>query len=119
VRSTDGRHFVDDGPPAFAFRGDEYRIGRPRVYKHGAKYRMFYTVGTLRGTYLPGYAESDDGVTWRRRDEEVGISLSDSGWDSLALSYPALLEAQGRTYMFYNGNRMGQTGFGVAVLERW
>lgn len=119
VRSPDGVRFEDDGPPAFAFDGDEYRIGRPRVYKHGDLYRMFYTVGTVRGTYLAGYAESNDGLAWRRRDADLGIGPSDSGWDSLALSYPALVDAGGRTYMFYNGNQMGRTGFGVAALARW
>lgn len=119
MRSPDGVRFTDDGPPVFEFRGDEYRIGRPRVYRIGGKYRMFFTVGTVRGTYLAGYAESDDGRSWRRDDDALGIAVSESGWDSLALSYPALIEAGGATYMFYNGNQMGRTGFGVAALERW
>lgn len=99
--------------------GNEYRIGRPRVYRTEGLWRMFYTVGTRQGSYLPGYAESRDGVTWARRDEEVGLSLSPSGWDSTALSYPALLTVGRKTWVFYNGNEMGKTGFGVAELEQW
>jgi hypothetical protein len=100
-------------------RGDEYRIGRPRVYYLDGRWRMFYTVGTRKGTYLPGYAESPDGLAWDRRDGEVGIGLSDLGWDSQALSYLSLLQVNGRTFAFYNGNEMGKTGFGVAELEAW
>lgn len=117
VDSPDGRRFSSDCAPCLQFEGDEYRIGRPRVYRDGDRYRMFYTIGTLRGTYLPGYAESSDGVYWQRRDSEVGIAPSADGWDSLALSYPALLWVRSRVFMFYNGNQMGKTGFGVAELE--
>ena len=116
--STDGLAFPKTGRLCFEHIGDEYRIGRPRVYRRGNTYQMFYTVGTRRKTYLPGYAESDDGVVWRRMDDRVGIGPSSEGWDSLALSYPAVLDTQKKTYLFYNGNNMGMTGFGVAELAR-
>jgi hypothetical protein len=99
--------------------GDEYRIGRPRVYRAPFGYRMFYTVGTLRGTYLPGYAESADGSRWVRKDADVGIAPSEGGWDSSSLSYTALFEASEKTYMVYNGNEMGRDGFGLARLAAW
>ena len=98
---------------------DEYRIGRPRVYKRGQEYIMLYTKGTLTGDYLAGYAESSDGKNWSRQDDQIGISLSKSGWDSKSLCYPALIEYKDRVYMFYNGNNMGETGFGYASLEQW
>jgi hypothetical protein len=78
---------------------------------------MFYTKGTLEGQYTPGYAESTDGLHWFRKDESVGIGLSCEGWDSTALSYPSLLRYKDKTYMFYNGNEMGKTGFGYAELK--
>ena len=98
---------------------NEYRIGRPRVYKRGEGYIMLYTRGTLDGDYVAGYAESPDGKKWHRQDHNLGIELSPSGWDSMALCYPALIEVKDRVYMFYNGNNMGETGFGYAVLEQW
>ena len=98
-------------------RGDEYRIGRPRVYRIGGRYVMFYTRGTTQGGYLAGMAVSDDGLTWTRRDEDIGIGLSDSGWDSRHLCYPALIEHGGRVLMFYNGNDMGKEGVGCAELD--
>jgi hypothetical protein len=95
-------------------RDDEYRIGRPRVYRIGREYYMYYTKGTTSGSYFPGLARSVDGVQWVRRDNELGIALSKEGWDSETLCYPALISVQDKTYMFYNGNNMGYEGFGCA-----
>lgn len=96
--------------------GKEYRLGRPKVYFLNHQYHMFFTYGTLRGDYLPGYAYSKDGVSWIRHDDLLGISLSKTGWDAKHLCYPALLTVNDQTYMFYNGNDMGYEGFGCARL---
>ena len=116
VESKDGIHFNE---PTFCIgcRDDEYRIGRPRVWKEQGLYRMHYTKGTRQGDYFPGYAESNNGLNWKRRDDSLGISLSNKGWDSRHLCYPALLKCKNRTYRFDNGNDMGKDGFGYAVLE--
>ncbi|MFQ5751293.1 MAG: hypothetical protein ACE5HI_04785, partial [bacterium] len=63
-----------------------------------------------------GYAESENGLDWIRKDEEVGIEVSDEGWDSEMICYPAVISVNGTTYMFYNGNNNGETGFGYAQL---
>lgn len=95
-------------------RGSEYRIGRPRVYRLGGRYVMYFTHGNLGGEYFPGVAYSDDGIRWERRDEALGITLSPSGWDSRVICYPALIQQRDKLLMFYNGNDMGVDGFGVA-----
>ncbi len=95
-------------------RGSEYRIGRPRVYRIDGKYVMYFTRGNITGEYFPGLALSDDGITWERRDEALGIALSTSGWDSRVICYPALIRQRDKVLMFYNGNDMGVDGFGVA-----
>ena len=114
IESMDGINFDKFGTICIDFIGDEYRIGRPRVHKVDKKYIMYYTVGTLRATYLPGYAESMDGKEWVRKDLEVGIGVSKSGWDSSSLSYTAPLRYKDKEYLFYNGNDMGKNGFGYA-----
>lgn len=96
-------------------QGNEYRIGRPRVYRFGGRYLMYFTRGNTTGEYFPGVAESDDGVRWRRCDEALGLALSESGWDARTLCYPALIQHRDRLLMFYNGNDMGKEGFGLAV----
>lgn len=95
-------------------RGSEYRIGRPRVYRLGGRYVMYFTRGNRGGEYFPGMAYSDDGIQWERRDGALGLALSDSGWDSRVICYPALIRQRDRLLMFYNGNDMGVDGFGLA-----
>ncbi len=97
-------------------KNNEYRIGRPRVYRFNNKYLMFFTYGTTDGRYMAGMAISTDGVTWSRDDSKLGIELSENGWDSIHLCYPALITVKNKTFMFYNGNNMGYDGFGVAEM---
>jgi hypothetical protein len=98
-------------------RGSEYRIGRPRVYRIDGKYVMYFTRGNVTGEYFPGVAYSDDGIRWERHDEALGMTLSASGWDSRVICYPALIRQRDKLLMFYNGNDMGQDGFGVAEVD--
>lgn len=101
-------------------QGDEYRIGRPSVYKLNNKYLMFYTKGGKSGgDYFPGVAYSDNGVHWVREDNELGLELSKGEFDSEHLCYPRVIEVNGKHYCFYNGNNMGKNGFGVAELIQW
>jgi hypothetical protein len=115
--SEDGINFKNKGKVCIETKGSEYRIGRPRVIKDGEKYKMFYTYGTITKEYMSGYAESTNGIHWIRMDERLGINLSENGWDSKHLAYPAIIKVSGHTYMFYNGNDMGIDGFGYAELE--
>ena len=69
------------------------------------------------GSYRIGYAESADGLTWRRLDERAGIDVAPSGWDSDMIGYQFVFDAEGARYMLYNGNGYGATGIGLAVLE--
>ncbi|MFI4941763.1 MAG: hypothetical protein ACHP85_00770 [Burkholderiales bacterium] len=92
----------------------ENSLARPYVLKDGGRYRMWYS---RRGqAYRIGYAESDDGVRWQRRDGEAGIDVSDSGWDAEMIAYPCVFRHEGRLFMLYNGNGYGRTGVGLAVL---
>lgn len=116
IESVDGILFGDKGTKCIQnnFENLEYRIGRPRVYKDENTYIMNFTYGTTDGRYKAGQASSKDGVTWLRNDDDLNIDLSESGWDSKHLSYPSIIKAHDRIYMFYNGNDMGINGFGYA-----
>jgi len=96
---------------------DEYAVGRPAVVHDGEIYRMWYSIRSFSQLYTIGYAESADGIAWTRKDEHAGISKSNSGWDSEMICYPNVVNVKGRTLMFYNGNGLGRTGFGYAVLR--
>jgi hypothetical protein len=118
VRSRDGVHFAADGDACIRPAGAEYRVGRPRVFGEPGRYRMLYTRGDVHGGYVPGYAESTDGLVWERRDGDTGIAPGPDEWDARALCYLAPIDVGGRRLAFYNGNDMGREGFGYAELVR-
>jgi hypothetical protein len=120
LESKDGIHFEGTGSICIPVKGgDEYRVGRPYVMKDGKLFRMFYSVGTKSKGFRLGYAESPDGIIWTRKDEQIGIDVSDDGWDSKMIAYPSVVRCRENTYLFYNGNNYGEKGVGYAVLEHW
>lgn len=92
---------------------------------YGGQYHMFFSYRrshdykSSEGGYRIGYASSVDMFEWSRRDEMAGIGVSRSGWDSETVSYPHVFSLDGETYMLYQGNGMGRTGFGLARLKRF
>jgi len=117
AESDDGVHWRREGRIALHFKDpSEYAMSRPFVIKENGLYKMWYS---YRGkVYRIGYAESLDGLIWERKDEQVGIDVSESGWDSETIEYPFPFDHQGERYMLYNGNGYGKTGFGLAVLAK-
>lgn len=117
TESIDGIHFNSEDTILCVDNAEnEYRIGRPKVYKNNNKYCMLYTRDFIPKDYVAGYAESTDGIHWDRKDMELGLEKSANGWDSEMACYPVLLDYGEKTYMFYNGNGQGKTGFGYAEL---
>lgn len=96
----------------------ETSLARPWVVKENGIYKMWFSSKRPPQGYRLGYAESDDGVNWRRKDDQVGITVSNDGWDSEMIEYAAVFSARGKTYMLYNGNGYGLEGAGLAVLEK-
>jgi len=120
LESSDGINMGKEGRVCIGIKGgDEHRLGRPYVIRDQRLYRMFYSIGTQSKNYRLGYAESMDGLTWVRKDEEVGITVSERGWDSQMMAYPSITQYKDKVYMFYNGNDYGKAGFGYAILEEW
>lgn len=116
--SEDGIHFSQaDTCLCVDVHGDEYRIGRPKVYKTDSGYEMFYTRDLITKEYLAGYAVSEDGIHWDRKDELLNLEKSNEGWDSQMACYPVKIVTETDTWLFYNGNGMGKTGVGFAKLS--
>ncbi len=119
AESGDGIAWVRRGITCIPFKSsEEYAISRPCVRKDGDLYRMWYSFRGGSETYRIGYAESPDGIRWIRKDERAGIGVSSSGWDSEMIEYPFVFSHEGITYMLYNGNDYGRSGFGYAILEK-
>ena len=103
---------------------DEYEANaRATVIKEDGLFKMWYA---YRGSfdyrdgpdaYRIGYAESKNAVNWQRKDDQVGIAYSASGWDSTMQTYPYVIQHRGKKYLFYNGNGFGKTGMGYAIWE--
>ena len=76
----DGIHWARHNQIAINFSGpEEYAICKPCVVKDQDCYRMWFCA---RGkAYRIYYAESDDGISWRRH-AEPDLSVSPTGWDS-------------------------------------
>ena len=117
AESLDGINWKMDGTVCIDFQKEEYAIARPVVYKENNKYKMWYCYRGGKQTYRVGYAESLNGIKWKRKDKEIGIDVSKSGWDSEMICYPYVFKHEDKTYMLYNGNSYGETGIGLAILE--
>lgn len=117
AHSPDGVHWRDSLLCFAPERDGDYAVGRPWVIKEDGLYKMWYSIRSTLQPYRMGYAESRNGLSWTRKDNEVGLYRSESGWDSEMVEYPCVVDAAGKRYMFYNGNQHGRTGFGCAVLE--
>lgn len=117
AESPDGLRWVRDGRPVVPLKEEyEYALSKPFVMKINHYYIMWYSyrASSTASTYRIGWAFSDDGLVWQRKDESVGITVSPNGWDSEMVEYPTIVKHRDRYVMLYNGNGYGATGFGVA-----
>lgn len=94
-------------------------FSKPSVVKDENGFSMWFSYRDGTGKkYRIGYAHSLDGETWKLKLNEVGIDVSNNGWDSEMLCYPFIFNFEDKRYMLYNGNQYGKDGFGLAVLEQ-
>lgn len=117
--SIDGLDFSSPGSLAIDMAEGEHRLGRPQVVASPleSKYAMFYGYGSEQRPYQLGMALSDDGISWNRQDERLGLPLSDGGFDSQMMAYPCPVYTRDGLLLFYNGNDYGRAGIGVAALR--
>lgn len=116
--SADGLSWPAVGEVSFEPAEDELGFGRPCILQRDGKLHMWYGRRSMSGAYQLGYAVSVDGSSWERRDGEAGLGLGAPGaFDSEMVGLAGLIETEHGTYLFYNGNGYGRTGFGVAVAR--
>jgi hypothetical protein len=116
AESADGIEWRRNGRVAIDFaNASERGIARLWVVPDPPGYRGWFSVNDGVHGYRIGYAESADGLVWTRRDDLAGITVSESGWDSQAQAYPAVVRHGDRWFMFYNGNAFGRDGIGLAI----
>ena len=100
-------------------------LARPWVIKEDGIFKMWFSSRGAKGYRLVGgshymieYAESSDGINWKRISDRSILELSENGWDSEMLAYASVVSHKDDYYMLYNGNYFGKTGFGYAVSKR-
>lgn len=118
--SPDGHHWARHGLALPYQLGVAQAFSRPTVMttSEGDHHMWFSYRGAPPGRYKIGYAHSADGMNWRLDLANAGIDVSPAGWDSEMIEYPFVFSHGGETFMLYNGNAYGKTGFGLAVLVR-
>lgn len=117
--STDGENWDKDDQHVPYELGVAQAFSRPTVLidddntKH-----MWFSYRDGAGTlYRIGYAVQKDGKDWQLCLDKSGIHPSATGWDSEMIEYPFVFGHKSDTYMLYNGNGFGRSGFGLARLE--
>lgn len=120
AESTDGVRWNLTGVQSLTFQHPgEIAIARfcPLRERDG-RYKAWYSYRANNWGYRIGLACSDDGITWIRRDEEVGIDRDPGSWEGSMICYPFVFDTEIGRMMLYNGGRYGDAGFGIAVLEQ-
>jgi predicted GH43/DUF377 family glycosyl hydrolase len=123
--SEDGIHWHKRGAVMLRDPGRDYEdigVAGPVVHQQGdGTFRMWYSaIGTRWGFYSICYAESDDGIFWRRGDhagENLQLRPTGNGWEQQMVEYPTVIREGEHLRMFYCGNGYGRSGIGTAVSE--
>lgn len=127
LRYAESRNGVDwqrSGRVAIGLDGEEAGVCKASVLKL-KKYHMWYSFRGCKsyregkkGSYRIGYADSQDGISWSRKDELLGLGVSADGWDCQMTAYPSVVDMGEALVLFYSGNGFGATGIGVATVGK-
>lgn len=121
AESIDGINWKRDNKSCILPTNHNEVTARPSIVVEDNVYMMWYSKRSIVNfrtdrsqSYRIGYAESDDGLEWNRKDNEAGIDVSEKGWDCHMIEYPYVYKYNMKKYMLYNGNDFGGSGMGVA-----
>ena len=107
--SEDGVHFVrtSDEPVLSATEPwEKQAVMCPCVVWDGQKYRMWYSAGEQYEPNAIGYAESTDGLAWRKHSANPIFSADPaSDWECHKVTACQVFEHDGWHWMFYIGFR--------------
>lgn len=96
---------------------NEHGIAKSTIWLEDGVFKIIYSIRSTDFGYRLGYGESTDGKLFDRFDDRVGISISDSGWDSEMIAFAERFVFDDKVYLFYCGNHYGMDGMGCAILE--
>jgi hypothetical protein len=73
-------------------------VGGPTVLWHDGRFQMWYAGGGGAGL---GYAESDDGLNWDKRDANP-VFAPDQEWEGSVVASPSVVVNQGDYHLYYS-----------------
>lgn len=96
---------------------DSFKVGGCDVHIVDEKYVMYYIGYQNIDVARICKAESNDGLVWKRADDNPILSPSPKAWDCDAVYKPCVACYKGRSYMWYNGRKKNIEKLGVAIKE--
>lgn len=120
AESQDGINWQPTGKIAIDYSyPNEYAISVPRVIFEDHTYKMWYSFrgGGDSEFYRIGYAESNDGYSWQRKDNQIKFTSTENNWCNTMQCYPFIFDCEDERFMLFNGNDYGKSGIGLAKLS--
>ena len=117
IESKEFGKFENQSEVCLQLKNDEYGMTIPQVMRCGNQYQMIFSVRSKSKGYRLGYAESINGLCWKRDDQKMGIDVSKTGWDSEMICFGKMFKFKEQVYLFYCGNHYGVGGLGWARLK--
>lgn len=115
--SNDLINWNQTGIVSIKLKKKERAVARPYVIFENKKFKMWYSYEKGVRGYKIGYAESFNGINWKRKDKEIKF-INKSSEESLMQEYPNIVKINNEKFMFYNGNNYGEAGIFCARLEK-
>ena len=113
--SNDGKNWSQEGLTSIKLKKNERAVARPSVLFENNIYKMWFCYEKKVGRYKIGYAESINGINWKRKDDQANIYPGKKESDNKMIAYPHVIKHNGLKYMFYNGNDYGKEGVFLAM----
>lgn len=118
AESTDGIRWNKRKDPVLQKGMNEYekeRVGGCCVLKTKYGFYMFYIGYQNIDVARICYAESSDGISWIRPDNNLLLSPSKGGWDSDAVYKPSVVIWDDKLHLYYNGRKGHGEYIGLAL----
>lgn len=122
--SSNGIDWEPTNQTCIPLENNEGGISSARVIKENFIYYMWFSVrdkfdyrNNPNHSYRIKKATSKDGVNWVR-ENNIELDISSDSWENEMVCYPEIIKDNNLYYMFYNGNKFGNTGIGYATRKK-
>ena len=116
AKSYNLKDWKQTGKVCINLKKSERAVARPFVIFENKKFKMWYCYEKKVGKYKIGYAESNNGIKWKRKDGSLKFIGPRNKYDKKMMAYPSILFFNKKKLMMYNGNEYGKYGINFAQL---